>query len=343
MPNGFKITKRSDGRYCTTVTDNKTNKRIYVYGKTPSEVKRKLFQYQRKEIKGSLFTEISDLWWEQAEENLAIQSQRGYRSAKQRADIEFADIYIKEIQTRNISEFLYKLGLERYSQKTVEKHRLVLNLIFKYARELGEITSNPCEFAKIPKGLNKQKRSSATEQDEKIIKDTEDCWLFPFFALCTGMRKGEILALQWKDIDFNENVINVTKSVAHNGNAPIINPPKTEAGIRIVPLLNSLKERLLKIKHRKAENYIFSDDGKSPLTNRRYITLYNNYKKQTGITCTAHQLRHSFATVAHEVGLGAKDIQEILGHKQLSTTMDIYTDFRKKRLKDVAEILNKKQ
>ena len=342
MPS-IKITKRADGRYCTTITDEKTKKRIFIYGKTPAEVKRKLFQYQRKEVKGSLFTEISKLWWEEAEENLSIQSQRGYRSAKQRADVEFADVYIKQIQTKDINKFLQSLGQMQYSQKTVEKHRLVLNLIFKYARELGEITSNPCEFAKIPKGLNKQKRTSAVEQDEKIIRETEDCWLFPFFALNTGMRNGVILALQWKDIDFDENIINVTKSVAHNGNSPIINAPKTEAGIRVVPLLDCLKERLLKIKHRKADNYIFSDDGKTPLTNRRYITLYNNYKEQTGITCTAHQLRHSFATVAHECGLGGKDIQEILGHKQLSTTMDIYTDFRKKRMKDVAEILNKQK
>ena len=342
MPS-IKITKRSDGRYCTTITEEETKKRIFFYGKTPAEVKRKLFQHQQKEVKGSLFTEISNLWWEEAQENLSTQSIRGYKAAKQRADVEFSYIYIREIKTKNVTDYFQKLSLYYRSQKTLEKYRLVLNLIFKYAIQMGEITSNPCEFAKMPKGLQKSKRNAASVEDEKIIRETEDCWLFPFFALNTGMRKGEILALQWKDIDFEENVINVNKSVGHNGNMPIINPPKTEAGVRYVPLLNPLKERLLNVKHRKAENYIFSDDGKKPLTNRRYITLYDNYKKQTGVTCTAHQLRHSFATVAHEVGLDGKDIQEILGHKQLSTTMDIYTDFRKKRLKDVAEILNKQK
>ena len=91
---------------------------------------------------------------------------------------------------------------------------------------------------------------------------------------------------------------------------------------------------------RIAEDYIFSDDGKKLLTNRRYITLYDNYKKQTGIKCTAHQLRHSFATKVYEMGLDFKDIQSILGHKQISTTMDIYTDFRDKRVESIADKLN---
>jgi integrase len=157
----------------------------------------------------------------------------------------------------------------------------------------------------------------------------------------TGMRKGEILALQWKDIDFDEDVIHVTKSVGHQGDRPFIKEPKTEAGTRIVPLLADLKEFLLTFKKRRADHYIISDDGKTPLTNRRYLTLSKHFKEQTGVECTAHQLRHSFATIAFENDVDAKSIQEIIGHKQLSTTMDIYADFREQSVKKAAEKLNK--
>ena len=138
------------------------------------------------------------------------------------------------------------------------------------------------------------------------------------------MRKGEILALQWKDIDFDNNIIHVYKSIYHDGDKPGIKSTKTKASTRIIPLLNPLKERLLQQSNKDKETYLFSDDGKSPLTNKRYNTLFNNYKKETGIQCTAHQLRHSFATIAFENNVDAKIIQEILGHKQLNTTQ-IYT------------------
>ncbi len=333
-------TVRADGRLQTSIIDSKTGKRIYFYGKTPRELKQKILNHNQKATAGALFTDISADWWEEAETQLAFQSRRGYLQAKKRADAEFSDILIKDIQPKDITAYLKRLGAQYSSQKTVDRYKLILNLIFKYAIEAGEIQYNPCSVTKMPKGLTKSKRESASEQDERIIKEATEEWLFPFFALYTGMRKGEILALQWKDIDFENNLIKVYKSVYHEGDKPGIKSTKTEAGIRLVPLLQPLKERLLKEIPKNKERYIFSDDGKTPLTSRRYITLFNNYKKATGITCTAHQLRHSFATIAFENGIEPKVVQEILGHKQLSTTLDIYTDFRASHLKQITDKLN---
>ncbi|MBR2389004.1 MAG: site-specific integrase [Clostridia bacterium] len=332
--------QRADGLLQTTVKDPKTGKRVYFYGKNVREVKEKILTYNQKQERGISFKEISSGWWEEAEPLLSSQSKRGYKQAKERAEAEFYNTSIKDIKVKDVNNYLRELGSEYTSIKTVQRFRLVLNLIFKYAIEHNEIEYNPCSNAKMPKGLQKSKRSAASVEDEKIIKNTKEGWLFPFFAIYTGMRKGEILALQWKDINFKDNLINVYKSVQHEGNKPSIKDTKTEAGTRIVPLLKPLKERLEGITPRRAENYIFSDDGSQPLTNRRYITLYNEYKKKYGITCTAHQLRHSFATIAFENGIDAKDVQELLGHKQLSTTLDIYTDFRKSHLIKLTDKLN---
>ena len=338
--NGFIV--RADGRLQTTVTDPKTGKRIYFYGTTARELKQKIFEYQAKVETGPLFTDVSSDWWEEAEPQLAHQSRRGYLRAKKQADAEFDNIRIKEIQPQNVTAYLKKLGRQYTSQKTLDKYRLVLNLIFKYAIECGDLTYNPCSAAKSPKGLTKAKREAATIEDEKIIKSTEYEWLFPFFAIYTGMRKGEILALQWKDIDFENNQINVYKSIYYQSDRPYVKGTKTEAGTRIVPLLNPLKIKILPKCTKNKEQYVFSDDGKNPLTAKRYATEYKRYKEATGITCTAHQLRHSFATIAFENQIDPKIVQEILGHKQLSTTMDIYTDFRKSHLKEVTDMLNEK-
>ena len=339
--NGYTV--RADGRLQTSITDPKTGKRIYFYGANVRELKKKIFEHAQREEESRKFEFIAEEWWEEAEPELALQSRRGYNQAKKQAIAEFKDVNINDIQAKDVSTYLRKLSKQYSSQKTIARYRLILNLIFKYAIEKGELQYNPCSAAVMPKGLEKSKRTAASETDEQIIKKNTDGWLLPYFALYSGMRKGEILALQWKDIDFENDMIDVYKSISHDGNRPVVKEPKTEEGIRTVPLLLPLKKRLLDLKANKPEtNYIFSEDGKTPLTNKQYITLYNNYKKQSGISCTTHQLRHSFATIAFENGIDPKTVQEILGHKQLSTTMDIYTEFRKSHIKDITKLLNEK-
>jgi integrase len=296
--------------------------------------------YTQKAQIGRSFSEIADEWWEEAEPKLALQSIRSYKLAMSRAVTFFNDTPAKDITAKSIQKYLNTLASQGYSQKVVSNHRMVVNRILTHAVMEGDTDLNPCASVKTPTDLPKSTREAANRSDEQIIKDNAEQWLFPFFALMTGMRKGEILALKWKDIDFDKNYIYVTKSVAHDGDKPVIKTPKTEAGNRIVPLLTPLRNELLKC-NGKPDEYIISDDGKSPLTNRRFITLYDNYRKATGITATAHQLRHSFATIAFEADLDPKSVQEILGHKQLSTTMDIYTQFREKKLSAAADLLNK--
>lgn len=335
-----KSTARADGRLCKAIVDPRTHKRVYFYGKTEREINKKIMLYTQKAQIGRSFSEIADEWWEEAEPKLALQSVRSYKLAMSRAVTFFNDTPAKDIIAKDIQKYLNALATQGYSLKVVSNHRMVVNRILDYAIMEGDIDMNPCASVKTPTDLPKSTREAASRSDEQIIKDNSDLWLFPFFALMTGMRKGEILALTWKDIDFDRNYIHVTKSVAHDGDRPIVKTPKTEAGNRIVPLLLPLRNEL--IKHiGKPDEYIISDDGKKPLTNRRFITLYDHYRKTTGITATAHQLRHSFATIAFEADLDPKSVQEILGHKQLSTTMDIYTQFREKKLSAAADLLNK--
>lgn len=320
--------KRADGRYVKVITDPKTHKRISFYGTSPREVNKKILAYQVAEERGRTFSEIADKWWEEAQPRLATQSLSAYRPALKRAVKEFGNIPIKDITPRDIDRYMRILAGEELALKTIANRRIVLNKVFSYAIVEGDITYNPCTAVALPSGLHKERRLAASDSDEQKIKTTDDPWLFPQIAIYSGLRKGEILALKWSDIDFTEDIIHVTKSVAHEGDKPYIKLPKTDAGIRIVPLLAPLRAKLLKAKGKQTD-YIISDTGATPLTKRRFETLYNNYKRNVAITATAHQLRHSFATVAIENGVDMKSVSEILGHKQISTTLDIYTEFRK--------------
>lgn len=330
-----------EGYVTKTFVDPRTGKRKYFYGKTEREVDKKIFAFKESVEEGRTFAEVAEEWWTDTLERIEYQTQKGYKPALRRALDKFGERPIKEIKPREISKFLNSLK-NKFAAKTLATQRMVISLIMDTAIMDGDIDSNPCAAVKVPKG-ERNVREAASPEDEAKIKAAKDAWLFPFFALMSGMRKGEILALQWKDIDFDANLISVTKSVEFIENAPRLKGTKTEAGVRFVPLLDALKERLLMEKNRGADLFIFSDtDGKTPLTFRRYDTLYKRYREEVGITCTAHQLRHSFATVAFEAGVPLKSVQEILGHRQLSTTMDIYTSFRKKALLFATDILNEK-
>ena len=334
-------TKRADGRMVRSVTDPRTGKRKYFYGTSEREINKKIMEYTTAMEIGRTFKEVAEEWWESAEPDLAKQTVKVYKPALARAIEALGDVPIREIKPREISQMLQRLARKGLALKTVMNQRTVINQIFDHAVVECDVDMNPCTSVQTPKNLKKEKRSAASGSDEALVREYRDKWALPYIALMTGMRKGEILALQWKDIDFDSSIIYVTKSVEHLGDRPNVKSPKTDAGIRMVPLLDELREFLLAQPKRIPDHYIISDDGKKPLTNRRYQTLYTHFREDTGIECSAHQLRHSFATIAFENDVDAKAIQEIIGHRQLSTTMDIYADFRKKSLEKAAEKLNR--
>ena len=205
---------------------------------------------------------------------------------------------------------------------------MVIGLIFKHGIVSRDCEINPAQFVIIPKNLKTAKRTAAGKITEQIIKENVDKWLFPYFVLYTGLRKGEALAITGADINLEEKTISVTKTVYYKSNKAYIKPPKTEAGIRIVPILEPL---LGKLPHIEDDEYLFPSalDPKQPMGYSLFNCRIKRYRKATGTKFSTHQLRHSFATILYECGVDAKTAQHLLGHAQISTTMDTYTHFRK--------------
>ena len=334
------LKRRSDGRYVKTVKDKRTGKRKSFYGKTEREVYRKIFEYEQKQEDGRTFAEVADEWWDDIYSTLALQSLKCYTPAYKRARAEFGKDLIQDIEARDISAFLMMLAEAKFAKKTIANQRCILNQIFTRAVLNGDVQHNPCASVRSPKNTAKRTVTAASVSDEAKILSSDHEWLFPLCALLTGLRKGELLALQWKDVNFEEKEILVYKSVEHEAQRPSIKTPKTDAGTRIVPLLDVLAERLKPIKS-DSEHYLFSDDGgKSPLRKARFDWYYREYKKAVGITATPHQLRHSYATNSVEENINPKILQATIGHADFSTTMNTYVTVRKERQKEVAEKLN---
>lgn len=338
MPKKPKYYVRPDGLHeAIMVIDGK---RVAFRGKSDPEVERKMIEFRERREKGRPFREVADEWSGIHFPTLAPNTLKGYRPALRRAVEEFGDDSIREIRPPDIKRFINEFSRGGKAQKTVTNQLLLTSLVFDYAVSEGEIEYNPCTSVSPPKGLQRGHRDAASPEDEKRVKAGAKVWLLPYLILYTGLRKGEALALTFDDIDREARMIRVTKSVYHEGTQPRIKKPKTAAGVRTVPIFDPLWKEL---PVGKGNRYIFSaDGGKTPLKHDVYNAMWEEFAEKTGISCTAHQLRHSYATMLFEMDVDAKVAQELLGHSTEAMTREIYTHLRQKKLDDTTREINRK-
>ena len=322
--------KRPDGRWQEQVKVG--NKYKYFYGKTKSEVLKKIAAYKEEEEKGVSFETVAEDWWGKIESTIEYNTTKSYKPAMRRCCEEFDGRSIKDIAPQEIAAHIQRMAFT-YADKTVRTQLLVYNQVFGYAVANGLVKLNPCRDLKVPKNLPKKKVTMPSAADiARVQKGTEEPFgLFAYMALYTGLRRGELLALNWEDIDRENNTISVTKSLYHDKNKPLLKKPKTETSLADVPILDALNDVLPKTR----KGIVFCNENGTHLTETQFQRQWELYTKATGVTCTPHQLRHAFATMLYEAGIPPEEMQILLRHAQLGTTMNIYTDIRDAKKKQV--------
>lgn len=298
-------------------------KRKVFSGKTKKDVMLKIALFNNEQKKKTSLLVVAEEWKEYHWKELKFGSYRSYSSCYERAVKQFGNRDIDSIKPVEVQAWLRELG-KTYSKKTVSQHKLVLSQIFDYGIVNMQMDIyNPCDKVKIPKGLEKKTRGLLQQEEIQAILSTDkEEFQLAYLILFTGCRCGEALALQMKNVDFEQNVIHVINAVAHQGNKPVIQEPKTEKSIRDIPLLPQLRDRLLAL-NLNENDYIVS--GCNPLTKSALNKRWKKFCKEKKIQIDRHTIRHQFATMLYEAGVDPKSAQEILGHAQISTTMDIYT------------------
>ncbi len=331
-----KMYQRPDGLYEKILTIN--HKRIAFRGKTEAEVNRKILNYHEAEEKGPLLSDVAWEWREEHFKNITYGTRQSYTKPFKRILEYFDGQYIKDIAPSEIDKFIKYLSLDQHlAYGTVCIPLSVLRMIFNYAVLNDILPYNPTESVTIPKGLKKTKRRAPTEQEIKVVKESigKPFGLFYFFVLYTGCRRGEVLALQFKDIDYTNKVIHITKSLYFTSRTSELKGTKTESGKRDVPLLDVLRDKLPK---GKPNEFLFG--GKQPLSRARYVMAFKKYQKETGLEITPHNLRHGYATILYDAGIDIKTAQRLLGHANYQITMDTYTHISISRAQKDAEKLN---
>jgi len=329
-----KMYQRPDGLFEKIITID--GKRIAFRGKTESEVNRKIVEYEEKKESGPFFSEVADKWQEEHYKDLEYNTYRCYDKAVERAK-NFFDEYIKNITPADVDKYIKGLAAQKYSSKTVSTHLSVVNMILSYAVIHNIIPSNPAEQVNVPRGLKKTARRAPTDQEIEIIKRNVDkpFGLFYYFILYTGARRGEALAIQFKDIDRKNKLIHISKSVYHPSSRAEIKQPKTEAGIRTVPLLDVLAVHL---PDGSPDDYLFG--GKLPMYKSQIQRAIDAYQKMTGLDITPHFLRHGYATILYDAGIDTKTAQGLLGHADYQMTMNTYTHISNSRAHKDTQLLN---
>lgn len=328
------MTRRKDGTYQESFTIN--GKRKYFYGKTKSEVLKKIREYEEKQENGEKFCFVAEQWWDEHSKLIAYNTAKPYKPALQRAIDELGDEYIKDITPVMVSAHIRRFA-RSHADKTVRTQLMVYNLIFKYAVENGYVLVNPVRDLSVPANLPKEKRTTPSSEDIRRVKDSLDLpfGLFAYWAMYTGMRRGEMLALEWNDVDVKNRTISITKSLYEEAGKPTTKLPKTETSYGKVPILDALLKVLPPASERTG--LVFPNKDGEYLTSMQFQRKWNKYTAATGITATPHQFRHAYATMLYEAGIPPEEMQALLRHAQLSTTMDIYRDIRESKVKQIHE------
>ncbi|WP_255220683.1 site-specific integrase [Terribacillus saccharophilus] len=269
----------------------------------------------------------------------------------------FGKAKIKDITKRNYQLFINQLHEQGYKRNSVVEMHITARLIFKKAVERKIIKENPSDNIIFPKEKLTVEDLESTEEKVKYMekeeltvyletaleKGLESDYEINTFQAYTGMRSGEIAALKWPDINFDEGTVRITKTLFGEGNHKNYEllTPKTKSSIRVIELdpfvLDMLqeykrKQNIIKMKHRieyHDEDFVFARLKEHKGYPRSVVSFGARMKRLlrlSGINkdLTPHSLRHTHTSLLAEAGVSLPEIQERLGHRDDKITTSVY-------------------
>lgn len=256
---------------------------------------------------------------------------------------------LRQLTPMIIQDFIDK-SLESLSVNTVDVYKAMLSGSLKYAvHPCGFIKSNPAGYVKVKRRKddvdvkNKNTDFISLEKFEKILEVFEKDFTAQVFlkiAYNTGMRRGELLGLQWSDVDLDNKVIHVVNNAiklpATEGHLMLSNP-KNAASIRDISILDSDVKLLKELKKRQVldkfalgnmydvNDFVFKKENGDFYNFSTIATIINKIKKNVDNNFHIHKLRHTHATMLVESEVSIKATMMRLGHSSIDTTLNIYT------------------
>lgn len=327
-------TLRSDGRYQgywreLDSSGNPTGKRHSICDRDPERLFLKIQEKQTPVVRS--LAAVAAEWEELHQGEVSDRTWKNYAPHLESIVALYGDRPVASLTAFDVSQDLLAAKARGYSHTVVNSRRSIWRGLFDYAIGQRDIPYNPAVSVRLPKGLKKGRRSAPPDSViEAIILGGSDMefGFIPFFLLCTGVRRSEALQRRKADVDLTSWELRVPRS-------------KTEAGVRTVPIIEPLREPLRQWMLAHPGEWLFPYvpyNGRSGtfMSDRNWETGWQRYCAQRGWVDEdgsplfgAHHLRHATATLLFESGVDVYTAQHILGHANVSTTLEIYTDLRK--------------
>ena len=365
------IRKRKDGRWegrYTAGYDAKTGKRIIrnVLGKTQAEVKEKLkaaiaesqgIEVRKSEDEYTVATWLRT-WYElYAKPNVRTATANRYQLIIEQYTVpRIGNIKLKKLTTRHLQK-LYKELLESgrihvgknqdkgLSTTTVHSVHLMLHCALDRAVKERLISRNPCEDCIVPKPRKLDMKILPPEHMKAYLEAADRRGLLPMFylELISGLRKGELVALRWDDLDVKSKTISVSRQYVRNPDGSLeLTRPKTENSIRLVSIPQTAVDLLIQEHGKHPDSpYLFP----SPLTGEMYhpdsvVNLHKKILRDAGLEhLRFHDLRHTFATTALQNGVDVKTVSSMLGHYDAGFTLRTYTHATRQKQDEAAQTM----
>ena len=367
MRNAMNIYKRKDGRFEGRIPlgyDNKGRlKYRYLYSRNLVELKEKMLSAYAETGNATsntcdkTFRELCCEWLASAKLRVKHSSYCCYEKLINKHVIPyFEDIGYGELGTPIINAFAeYKLkrgkinGKGGLSAKSVHDILVVMRSVAKYAeREYGY--RNPMQNISMPKSENKE--TEVFNKDERgrlqnyLQSNHTESNLGTLLAMYSGLRIGELCALMWNDIDFENGVVRVSKALQRVSDKSgdrktviTVTTPKSKTSVRNIPVPAFVLD-ILKQNKRCDSNFILSGTNK-PIEPRTMQNRFKSVLKECGIrSANFHLLRHTYATVCIESGFDAKTVSELLGHSNVNITLNRYVHSSMEMKKKCVDRLN---
>lgn len=349
---GYDVTGKQKFQQMTWKPDpNMTPKQI------EKEVNRQAVLFEENCKKGQItanvkFESFAEQWFEEyAKLNLRSTSYERMKQLTQRVYPAMGHMRLDKVTGRHIQKFIndlmmngksFKTG-KPLSRKTAVHHLSFISDVFTYAVKMDMLSDNPCRKVTIPKGEAKEKEIYTLEELEQLMKLLETAplkyKLFFTLVLYTGFRRSEMLGLEWKDIDWDNQVISVRRTSNYTAERGIYtDTTKTRKSQRsrrypkfIFDLLNEYKNEQDEERLKLGSKWIDHDrifvkfDGRPMNNGTPYLWLKELCDKNNLRFCDIHSFRHAHASILINAGVDVATVSADLGHSTSMTTLSIYT------------------